>query len=266
MPLHGTLEPGEVQPVEFMFFGHAEITADVTAACKVEGGPVYEISLQGEASKMRYKFSEMTLDLGLVMYDQVYTTRLTLYNKGKVNFTFSVLTEGKDMNTPWQPGDFIVEPRSGKLNALDNAEFFISYLPGVPGDFTKLIEWQVAHFPVDTVTVMGKAVYPQMTFDLKQDFSQVPVEILEEVKQNVDRKLKMEVVEEEEVEDCFSLNSNEQMLASELEVVLIKDFISANSNKLFSRSSKHKIPRYENINSNIIFSYDSAFILNIFAE
>lgn len=245
MPLHGTLAPGDVQPVEFMFFGHAEITADVTAACKVEGGPVYEIRLQGEASKMRYKFSERTLDLGLVMYDQIHFTNLALHNKGKVNFNFSILSENKEGNSTWLPGDLTVQPRRGRLGALSSVEFAIFFLPGTPENFTKLVQFQVAHFPVDTVKLVGKATYPKMTINLERDFSQVPAEILDEAKKNVAQLQKLEVAKEggEDKGSCSSVASDQQVLEDELELLLIKKFSSVNASKLFNRNGKNKAPK-----------------------
>jgi len=241
LPLHGSLNPGEVQPVEFKFFGHAEINTDVTAACKVEGGPVYQIRIQGEASKMRHSFSERTLDLGLVMYDQIHTTHVTLHNKGKVNFNFSVLTEDKEEISPWQPGDLTVQPMSGRLLALESVEFTITYLPGVPEDFTKLVRFQVAHFPVDTVRVIGKAIYPKMSVNLEQDFSQVPADLLVEAT-NAMQKKKLKAKGGSGRRSLVV--SDQELLANELETVLIKDFVNANASKLFIKIGKHRKPKY----------------------
>ena len=64
LPLHGVLQPGETQQVQFTFYGHAGITTEVMAACKVEGGPVYQLRLAGEASEVQYKFDTKMIDFG----------------------------------------------------------------------------------------------------------------------------------------------------------------------------------------------------------
>jgi len=47
-----------------MFYGHADIACSVVAACKVEGGPTYRLTLTGEASRVEYKFSKTVVDVG----------------------------------------------------------------------------------------------------------------------------------------------------------------------------------------------------------
>ena len=64
LPLHGVLQPGESQQVQFTFYGHAGIATEVMAACKVEGGPVYQLRLVGEASEVQYKFDTKKIDFG----------------------------------------------------------------------------------------------------------------------------------------------------------------------------------------------------------
>ena len=67
LPLHGVLQPGETQQVQFTFYGHAGIATEVLAACKVKGGPVYQLRLKGEASEVQYKFNTKKIDLGHVV-------------------------------------------------------------------------------------------------------------------------------------------------------------------------------------------------------
>ena len=59
------LQPGESQRVAFIFFGHANIVAHVTALCQVEGGPTYEFALSGEASLIHYLLDIMEINCGL---------------------------------------------------------------------------------------------------------------------------------------------------------------------------------------------------------
>ena len=67
LPLHGVLQPGESQQIQFTFYGHAGVATEVAAACKVEGGPVYQLRLSGEASDVQYKFDRRRIDLGHVV-------------------------------------------------------------------------------------------------------------------------------------------------------------------------------------------------------
>ena len=66
-PLFGHLNPGDSETVAFTFFGHVGVKAEVTALCEVEGGPVYELQLSGEASNMHYNINRTEIDLGLIV-------------------------------------------------------------------------------------------------------------------------------------------------------------------------------------------------------
>lgn len=59
------LQPGESQQVTFTFFGHANIVTCVTALCRVEGGPTYEVALSGEASLINYLLNTTEINCGL---------------------------------------------------------------------------------------------------------------------------------------------------------------------------------------------------------
>ena len=50
--------------MQFTFYGHAGIATEAIAACRVEGGPTYQIRLSGEASEVQYHFSRTEIDLG----------------------------------------------------------------------------------------------------------------------------------------------------------------------------------------------------------
>lgn len=47
LPLYGTLKPGETEQITLTFYGHANIKSTAKALCEVEGGPTYEVDLQG---------------------------------------------------------------------------------------------------------------------------------------------------------------------------------------------------------------------------
>ena len=58
------LMPGESDTVTFTFYGHADIGSEAKALCDVEGGPCYELDLQGEASIVQYEFDTKYIDYG----------------------------------------------------------------------------------------------------------------------------------------------------------------------------------------------------------
>ena len=64
LPLHGTLLPGQSQQMQFTFYGHTGVATEVIAACRVEGGPTYQLRLSGEASGIQYRFSRTHINLG----------------------------------------------------------------------------------------------------------------------------------------------------------------------------------------------------------
>lgn len=65
LPQFGTLQPGESQVFSFTFYGHSDISAQAQALCEVYGGPVYEMTLHGEASLVRYTLSTNDIDCGV---------------------------------------------------------------------------------------------------------------------------------------------------------------------------------------------------------
>ena len=102
LPLHGLLLPGQSQQVQFTFYGHAGITTEVTAVCRVEGGPAYQLRLSGEASGMEYRFSSRHIDLGkkvcsiklgINILIRVQPQRRTIC-KGKRGYSDGILTPG----------------------------------------------------------------------------------------------------------------------------------------------------------------------------
>lgn len=67
LPLYGVLQPGETQDIEVTFFAHTGISTEVTAVCRVEGGPKYQLALAGEASDVQYKFDRKKIYLDTVV-------------------------------------------------------------------------------------------------------------------------------------------------------------------------------------------------------
>ncbi len=70
LPLFGVLQPGETQDVQVTFYGHADISTEVVAMCKVQGGPSYQLVLAGEASTIQYKIDKRKIQLHDVVSEQ----------------------------------------------------------------------------------------------------------------------------------------------------------------------------------------------------
>eukprot|EP00290_Baffinella_frigidus_P024129 CAMPEP_0180264518 /NCGR_PEP_ID=MMETSP0987-20121128/45852_1 /TAXON_ID=697907 /ORGANISM="non described non described, Strain CCMP2293" /LENGTH=226 /DNA_ID=CAMNT_0022234809 /DNA_START=36 /DNA_END=713 /DNA_ORIENTATION=+ len=55
LPTRGFLLPGQSEDYEFVFYGHANHKYKTVAVCEVQGGPEYEVKLEGEASSIQFK-------------------------------------------------------------------------------------------------------------------------------------------------------------------------------------------------------------------
>ena len=51
LPIYGELEPGQSVKTTITFYGHPFVNAECKAICEVDGGPEYEINLQGRVTK-----------------------------------------------------------------------------------------------------------------------------------------------------------------------------------------------------------------------
>ncbi|XP_065590287.1 hydrocephalus-inducing protein homolog [Cyrtonyx montezumae] len=165
LPLYGELQPGESQQVTFTFFGHANLVADVTALCEVQGGPTYHVMLSGEASVVSYLFSVTEIDWGLQLFNEVAEAELTLQNRGKVGFQYQVLSPS---DSPL-PGVPLVLPSMGYIGPDQEQVLKVSYLPGVPGTFCKTFQVQVGHLEPETITLKGEGSFPRICLDLPRN-------------------------------------------------------------------------------------------------
>ncbi|XP_070194710.1 hydrocephalus-inducing protein homolog isoform X4 [Littorina saxatilis] len=166
LPLYGSLEPGDTEQVTFTFFGHADVWGEVKAICEVEGGPTYELMIQGEASLVEYRFDHLEIDFGKVMYDQVAVAELTLLNTGKVAFEYHALNIDPALVARPQPGQPVLVPHTGIIEPFSEQKLQVRFLPGVPERFSKAFAIQVAHFEPDIVTLQGEGVFPRVSLDL----------------------------------------------------------------------------------------------------
>ncbi|XP_046889403.1 hydrocephalus-inducing protein homolog [Hypomesus transpacificus] len=165
LPIYGLLQPGQSQLVTFSFYGHAHVRAEVMALCEVEEGPTYDITLKGEASLVAYSLDTRHLDFGLQLFDHVAEAEMTLTNTGRVGFQFSNLQEELNPEDP-QPGQPLVLPASGYVEAGSSQTLRVCYLPGVPEVFLKSFQLQVAFYQPENISVTGEGVFPRLCMDL----------------------------------------------------------------------------------------------------
>ncbi|NWX91311.1 HYDIN protein, partial [Nothoprocta pentlandii] len=169
LPLYGVLQPGESQRVAVTFYGHTDIAARVTAQCRVEGGPAYEIALRGEASLISYLFDTKEIDLGLKLFNEVSKATLILRNPGKVGFKYTVLNPSTAPAASPMPGVPLVVPSTGYVGSSKEEVLTVSYLPGVPGDFYRTFQIQVGHLEPEKISLKGEGGFPRIYIDLPRN-------------------------------------------------------------------------------------------------
>ncbi|XP_075181569.1 hydrocephalus-inducing protein homolog [Anomaloglossus baeobatrachus] len=166
LPQFGTLQPGESRVVSFTFYGHTNVSARARAVCTVYGGPVYEVSLHGEASLVTYDLSTREIDCGVQMMDQVVEAQIVLRNTGRVSFPFTVLKQRAERQQSLYPGEPRVQPLSGLVPAEGEEILRVSYFPAVPDTFQRFIHLQVAHLEPEVIVLRGEGVFPRVSLDL----------------------------------------------------------------------------------------------------
>ncbi|XP_029378255.1 hydrocephalus-inducing protein homolog [Echeneis naucrates] len=174
LPMYGHLQPGEQQLVTFSFYGHKHISREVAAQCHVEEGPTYEIELRGEASIISYSLDFTHIDFGVQLFDHLGEAEVTLKNTGKVGFKFNIIfpqreEEEDDVNEEMlkvRPGQLMVIPSQGYIDAGAEQCLRVCYLPGIPEEFVKRLQLQVAYLPLQDITVTGEGVFPRISLNL----------------------------------------------------------------------------------------------------
>ncbi|XP_065519850.1 hydrocephalus-inducing protein-like, partial [Lathamus discolor] len=169
LPLHGELQPGQSQRVSFSFFGHANTVSQVTALCRVEGGPSYEVALRGEASRISYLLDTTEIDCGLQVFNKVTEAALTLQNSGKLGFAFVVLSPGTGTAASPLPGVPLVVPSRGYVEPGKQQVLKVYYLPGVPGVFCRAFQIQLGHLEPEKISLKGEGTFPRIHLDLPRN-------------------------------------------------------------------------------------------------
>ncbi|XP_065519812.1 hydrocephalus-inducing protein homolog [Lathamus discolor] len=169
LPLHGELQPGQSQRVCFSFFGHANTVSQVTALCRVEGGPSYEVALRGEASRISYLLDTTEIDCGLQVFNKVTEAAVTLQNSGKLGFAFAVLSPGTGTAASPLPGVPLVVPSRGYVEPGKQQVLKVYYLPGVPGVFCRAFQIQLGHLEPEKISLKGEGTFPRIHLDLPRN-------------------------------------------------------------------------------------------------
>lgn len=200
---------------------------------------------------MSYKFSTKEIRFGAVLYDQLHTAKLVLYNNGKVDFDFSTLNVREDPSKI-RPGEIVVSPLSGHIPALNNVTFTVTFLPGVPERFCKRFEIQIAHFEADAITLVGEAVHPRITLSLPRDYNSITPTLQDEARHNLDQIVPQLLVREDDYSettlsvplpvetDILEL----QLMEAEVDRLLVKEFATKNAEEMFMTSQTNSKLRY----------------------
>ncbi|CAJ1447961.1 unnamed protein product [Effrenium voratum] len=155
LPIMGILEPGQSQDITFTYFGMKNQKFDCAAVCQTEGGPEYEVSLKGQASKLDFRLDKTELDFGEVPYTEVQEREVILANSGKVAFHFSW-----NLCALSRPAVLDCWPMSGQINPGDKEKIIIRFRAGVPDEVSEVALLEVAHFERQRIHVRGHGIFP----------------------------------------------------------------------------------------------------------
>ncbi|XP_075242911.1 hydrocephalus-inducing protein-like isoform X4 [Convolutriloba macropyga] len=186
-PLFGHLAPGESETVSFTFFGHVGVKSEVIALCDVEGGPVYELQLSGEASSMHYNIDSTEIDLGLVRIDEMCESQIVVTNTSKVELTYRCASI-EQLGDNVYVGCPIVENPTGTISQFTSETVKFKFIAGTPDKFSKSFKIQVSHFEPVEITVKGHGIFPRFALDLPRtipDRSELLYELISQAEKDL---------------------------------------------------------------------------------
>ncbi|XP_016156610.1 PREDICTED: LOW QUALITY PROTEIN: hydrocephalus-inducing protein-like [Ficedula albicollis] len=163
LPQSGVLQPGERQRVSFTFSGHPDTVASAVALCHVQGGPTYEVELTGEASCVSYSLSHRKINCGFQMFNEIHHSTVTLANTGKIKFNWML---NLSIAEQYLPGVFLVNPTAGSIAPGEKEVLKFSYMPGVPGAFSRTFQLKVGDLEPENICLKGEASFPMITVNL----------------------------------------------------------------------------------------------------
>ncbi|XP_053825148.1 hydrocephalus-inducing protein-like [Vidua macroura] len=161
LPLSGVLQPGQSQQVSFTFSGHRDVLGGVKALCRVEGGPTYEVELI--TSRVSYSLSLWEIDCGSQMFNEIGHSTVTLENTGRIEFSWVLKPSTADQHLP---GVFLVNPTTGSMAPGEKQALKFSYMPGLPGAFSRIYQLKVGDLEPKNILLKGEASFPVITVNL----------------------------------------------------------------------------------------------------
>ncbi|KAG7229797.1 hypothetical protein INR49_012446 [Caranx melampygus] len=185
LPKYGHLPPGEQQLVTFSFYGHEYIRKEVVAQCHVEEGPTYDIKLTGEASVITYSLDLTHVDFGQQCHrpsegeeEEENDSNEEAEAQRKSFVEDEQQPNGRQQKDNGQyekrvrPGQPMVIPSSGYIDAGAEQCLCVLYLPGAPEVFVKQLQLQVAFLPPQEITLTGEGVFPRISLNLPRILSE----------------------------------------------------------------------------------------------
>ncbi|XP_061825847.2 hydrocephalus-inducing protein homolog [Nerophis lumbriciformis] len=262
LPMYGHLQPGEQQVVTFIFHGQDFVSREVIAQCQVEHGPIYDIRLKGEASEISFSLDSITVDFGLQRFDQIGESSVILRNTGKVGFKFSIEKPEKENTsveqsqsdvTPEtsyeqkeeiQPGQPMVIPPTGYIDAGSQHCLCVLYLPGIPTRFEEQLQLVVAHLPPQVITLKGEGVFPRISLNLPRTLAK---ESHSDVAERVRTAMEAQVAHVPNHTELFFMEI-ENMLVTENALAVSKSLVELGniqgSTKKWNKLSKFCLPEF----------------------
>ena len=163
-PTFGFVKPFERQRCGVTFKAFTGVEAKTNLLLNIKGGPKYILPITGRADEIDYQLESRDVDFGTIQYDQASIRSLNLKNTGSVSFKFH-----SDPNAKILPGEPIIQPNSGELEAGENIDLQIIYLPGIPEEIEKEVTLQIGdHFP-EFIKVTGVSTFSRIMLDLPRD-------------------------------------------------------------------------------------------------
>lgn len=155
LPVSGMLLPGQTENVEFTFYSGNGISYNGTAVCSCDGGPDYEVPIQGDSNLVTYRLSTKELDFGEVPYNESSTKEFIIENVGKVPFEFNI-----NLSTVSRPGLLECSTMQGKVLAGEKFKITVRFFAGIPDNIREMFLVECSHFPAERVTVKAVGIYP----------------------------------------------------------------------------------------------------------
>ena len=97
--------------MDIVFSGSAGASLSALAVCEVEGGPSYQVVVQGEASALNYKVDKDVLDFGRMLFNVPEERDFIIQNNGKVPVTYAI-----DLSKISRPGILEISSLNGALH------------------------------------------------------------------------------------------------------------------------------------------------------